>query len=755
MSDRGDNQAKETGSEPPVELMRVEVQARKAAPEKSAEKPEAKPPTLRSEGETANKIREILRDDNNLELFAHALATNYANMSREEQEKVKMDIAGIVEEELNSGEFTPRARAVYTVYVLSKNEQITEAAQQLVDRKQNLPAGCPIEVPKHKTTGAFYDMALYRQEIANGKLHAQLPTYYEDNEKLPRSDEKRVPSLDQIIQLNKAEKWLEEAEKEILNPANIHNAVKLVQERLNLIFDGKPPSGWLPPKDLDDKQAQAYLDKVLPWIKLVNQARDSTFTVLNLNRLSKEGGVLPHAFLGSSNFAETLKLKEIFPGRITWDDYRTTLDFDLPKDLVSTSASRGQRQRMEEYLLKVNGSMAQALDEYVSSLDSSRVLYWGDLPFEGIHEGKEFNKIKSRYEANLVNVNVNLPNGKTETQQRIKVTTSVQRQYEPFISYSPLGWRIYDIGKPDVSGHASVNGETLPDNEQAIGLDSKGQLTAASFNIDPEKATPDNVPYADVRLNKDGIIQVRATANLNSELKLTDSTGQSHKLIRGTTATDFKPGPWVDCLPGYTLTIGEHKIDLNNDVRFYKPDQVVALRQYGASANLVMAKDLPTQARLAYQSELLGKAVPAIIDFGFAIGGALEFKVGLTAFLQSGKILAERGIAEIAAAKLANAEARQAAISALRLTQKDLARSVVAVKDADRVIPLVKQIISTDAKREAALVERQQAISAIKSSGKHLFLGSTAAIQNPTVKEARGLVMGGDIFLGSVAEHPE
>ncbi len=339
-----------------------------------------------------------------------------------------------------------------------------------------------------------------------------------------------------------------------------------------------------------------------------------------------------------------------------------------------------------------------------ATYNPDKVCYWAKVPDNGIdlETGKQYNQIEYRYHAEPMRVQVLNADGNITTEERIKVSTSKQNQWVGLVTTS-------DIGNPIISGCATVNGAPLPVDGATIKLKEK----------------------AEIRLSKEGIIQVRALGE-PSGLTLTDTKGTPFVLNLGNTGKE----KWYDVLPGYSLAIGEEHINLKNDVRLYKPQETVAVKGIGGAPRLLQAADLPAQMGRDSSREFLEENIPRLVDLGFIATGLFELK----ALSVIGRKLTAEILLERAAASTINTLARREATS---LATVEVGQALATVTRAGTMTEEAAGAIS--ALEQGTLAGQRSGMPSLISQGisseavtatqrsmyKHLGLGGLGIVRQP------------------------
>ncbi len=565
-------------------------------------------------------------------------------------------LVSIARDELHKGTYGEVASKVYSAYIDSKNTEINNIATQLIDRKIKLPPRCPIEVQKNKG-GELQNDKEFLQSILDSKAVCALPAH-----KGPLSNE-NVPGLTDINQLKQAEDWLQKA-KNKLEAAESRDSLRLFKETVTRIFKGHPPAGLLPGTELNDRAAKAFVDKSMPYLDLMLKAEDCGKAIVAFEQLAESSGI--RSPLGA--------LAVNLPGYIERDDAGKIvgIHFDYP-DSFEGQLNHEKMRVLEEWLANSGEKASQAaLECFRADKRLDRVCYWGDVPMHGIDEEtkQEYNYVKYRYQADLVNVDITHPDGSKGTQERVRVTTRAQREWRTPISYHGKGYT-YNVGKPVVSGYASIDGQHLPPNE-TLYITGKGNIVktatapraheASTMKAKASSKNKADAVCAQVRLGKNGNIQVLALKG-PAHVFVSGADSNSQLLAQNTADSD----QWIDLLPGYTLAVGQtvdssRKLETKNDTRLYHPDDLVAVRGNGHLQPL-LAKDLPGQIVINESKDFLDFAVPLAMDAAFIAMGVSEFRAVYLAMREVEGVLAERAVAEVIA-NLGMREGTKVALSA-------------------------------------------------------------------------------------------
>jgi len=647
------------------------------------------PITLKGGGSVEKKIDAIISDGKNSAIFDEVskgitlqqgeLFVKLLNRIAVDTKKdpLKMDtnerleasreaLISLARDELNEHKYGDVISRIYSAYVDHKNDEVNKTARQLISKNVDLPPGCPIEVKKNADSKDFFSAKEFLDRIAAGKDKASLP-----NHKGPITKD-NVPNPEEINRLDHTEKWLQDSRTQ-LDVARARNDVRLFKETVKWLSKGKSRAGWLPDERLNDREAKAFVDRASPYLDVMVETNYSIQTIMAYERQAREAGV--------PSLARTADFEKNFPGTIDHDSSGriTGLHPFYPASLETNEANLAKLCALQEWNETVGAKLEQIAHEYAGS-NKDKVCYWADVPIYGRDKetNQEYNHIKYRTEAELVKAEFTRPDGSKGVEDRIKVTTVAQKEWHSSFSCHGKGYS-YPVGKPETSGFASVNNEQLKPDE-IVRLNAKGEI------VKDKKGADDSC--AQLRLGKNGNIQVLATGK-NAPVVISDADGKTEILAVVAANSD----QWVDMLPGYSLSIGDNKIDLNNDMRLYKPDDLVIMNTNG-SRQALLARDLSTQISANEFREFAEFAVPAAMDVAFLV----------------------TGLAELRAAYLA---AEEAAL-ALRITGE---MASVAGREMGTIG------ISQQAATALVAMERGGIVAAKRSAFKHMYLGAGGLAQ--------------------------
>ena len=491
---------------------------------------------------------------------------------------LKEALKNLAQKELALGEFGPASRAIYSAYVKQLNQEVNHAAKELVHRNLTLPTTkCPIEIPIDDNTKKPYSIARYRQEIGNGKIDCKLPIY---------ANEKTAPGVAQLEELAAANRFLTEAAAK-LKPADHQAQAKIIGEQFRWLLKDNPPKTLLPTDEMTDKQAEDYVKRAAPLLDLMIKVNDHARALETLKQLNS--GLITDEFITS--------LKRDFPGDIETKDGQIIVKPDYPTTLEASLDNSRKMTAIGTWLNNVHEMLVTAKKQYALTeqlnMSTDKICFYGRVPEDGKDEAtkEEYNYVRHTFTADPVKVTVWRPDGTQATEDRIKVTTS--KQYEWAGTFGT-----YKIGTAKVSGLATANGAPL---------DAHGEITTFAAG-------------AQLRLSADGIIQARVS-DANAKVQIKDDKN---------TSTDLKPAQppaegWVDIMPGYSLKVGGIPVRLENDVRYYKLNDPVAIRSGGpVPVPLMQAKDLPGELMMAKCKEFLSETIPKYVDRGFMAMAAFD-----------------------------------------------------------------------------------------------------------------------------------
>jgi len=537
--------------------------------------------------------------------------------------------------------FGENARKAYAKCAETINQITNAKLQQLLHHGISPPAGLEIKGVVDSVTGKPIGYELFLERFKKGEMSFGLPTYSN-----PLDSSKKLPGLTDIKQLMAAQDWIAQADKYLLG-SNTATQVNLFKHRIDQLNQNGSLRDWYPSQDMNLAQQEAWLTKAGGWLDLTDKAKTYAKVIDDIDQATK-AGVFSHWSLsraGSPSFAKTLKLDKDFPGTIIRENDRiTNILPDVPNNLERTQKNIAKMQKIEAWLDRVSGPVEQFMAEFaLACKENGRLCLWGGKEEKGTTvDDKQYNHVQYKFEATRVEAKIVNPDGTVQTEPRIKVTTSRQPQWLGDIYYHGiLGIGVTDVGPPLTSGHSTINGEQLEGNKTIL-LDGSGNVIG---NGDRTQAC------AEMRLNQAGIFQVLALKDNSISMTQTDSD-KKYNLIAA--------NGWIDVLSGDKLEIGSKEVELKNDVRLYKPDAWVAVKDPGG-IQMMQAKDLQRWATETKVWDWGGTAVAIGFDVAFIVTGGLE---GLAARGAGKELLtkvtvltAEEQVAQIA---------RQAAIRSMK-----------------------------------------------------------------------------------------
>jgi len=443
--------------------------------------------------------------------------------------------------ELAKNEFGPASRKLYNMLAAHMTETTNDLAVGLILRNVDLPDGCPIEVPKDES-GRAEGSPLFRSDVITGRTKLEI-------KQLEAGEAPDVKLLDQTS------KWCVDAIQK-LDEVNLRFKVKEGDEIVSAIAKDGSLDAWKSKEGMTLDQLKALHVARSEWLgaamavrnyaNTIGQYHSATKATSDANTVKVE---VPLAGKYSFNnpFGTDIDVfsdeaLKNFPGTIERnpDGSIKALQIRLPESLDRQNIENQRRMSdIREWLNKYGPPVNQVTTEVaLESVQKGRLLLWGDVPADEVDEttGKHVNMHRMRFEAQ--DVMVKLEDGSTE--KRIKVTSSDQKSYVNWWAYQDIDWfgaGVDEIGKPDESGQASVNGTNIFMTRSSIG--TNGDIVVKGTGIDPEHAL--------VRVSPEG--QIFIWANNPSTY------------IDGRPIGKLKD--WVEVPPGQQVTLGDPRPTLS------------------------------------------------------------------------------------------------------------------------------------------------------------------------------------------------
>lgn len=430
--------------------------------------------------------------------------------------------------ELNEGTFGPASRDFYNKAALHLNALTTSLAVEITSRNGKLPEGSPISVPKDNSGRAVGD-EYFRAQLLTGALKMDLKTLKAGE--LPDGDRLKATAL-----------WDVKAGKE-LDDMHLKWEASVFDDRLKVFNKNGKLDAWMSNDNMSIDQLRELQSARGEWLQLGIQVRNYAHGIHYFNKATTEASNIPRYFSGVdlAKFSDEALNDENFPGKVVRENGKIkSIEIDMPETLDRTDPTNMEKiSKLRAWLEKYGPQVDQVTDEVrQASINSGRLLMWGDTPDEGIDPvtKKPYNLISMRFEAETVKVK--MPDGTEE--ERIKVTSRKQKQYAGALSYQ--GWGdVSDVGNPETSGEIKVNGKVIPVNsgKDGVSLGTKGDIKVTGDSVDPN--------HASMRVADDGRTFIR------------DNGSKSGTYVGG---QKIESGKWVEVFPDQLVSLGKPAVAL-------------------------------------------------------------------------------------------------------------------------------------------------------------------------------------------------
>ncbi len=439
-----------------------------------------------------------------------------------------------MDRELQSGKFGPASRDFYNKSANYLNELTTNLAVTIVGRNGNLPEGSTLTVPKDGSGRAVGD-DYFRAQILSGRVKMDLKTLKPGE--LPEGDRLADTAL-----------WDVSAVKEMDN-LRLKWEVSVFDDQLQGFNKNGKLDAWMSNDKMSIDQLRELQSARGEWLQLGMQVRNYAHAIHYFNKATSEGAAIPRLSFSQaemSKFSDEALNDANFPGKVVRENGKIkSIEIDLPETLdrsatdpndpTKENSNLTKVAKLRAWLEKYGPQVDQLTDEIKkASIDSGRLLMWGDIEHEGIDEvtKKPYNFTALRLDSERVMVK--MPDGSQE--ERIRVTSSRQHKYAGGLSLYKTVGDITDVGDPVTSGETKVNGKVVPlsAGDAGVTLGSQGTIKIAGDSVDPN--------HASMRVDTDGRVFIK------------DNSSKNGTYVGG---EKIESGKWVEVFPDQNVSLGK------------------------------------------------------------------------------------------------------------------------------------------------------------------------------------------------------
>lgn len=438
-----------------------------------------------------------------------------------------------MDRELKSGKFGPASRDFYNKSANYLNELTTNLAVTIIGRNGKLPEDSTLTVPRDSSGRAVGD-DYFRAQILSGRLKMDLKTL-------------KPGELPEGERLSQTALWDVKAVKELDN-LRLKWEVSVFDDQLKGFNKDGKLDAWMSNDKMSIDELRELQSARGEWLQLGMQVRNYAHAIHYFNKATTEASNIPRLSFSQaemSKFSDEALSDANFPGKVVRENGKIkSVEIDLPKTLSRSIEDNDPKNedsniakinKLRAWLEKYGPQVDQLTDEIKkASIDSGRLLMWGDIEHEGVDEvtKKPYNFTALRFDSERVKVK--MPDGTEE--ERIKVSSSRQHKYAGDLSLYKTVGDIQDVGNPVTSGETKVNGKVIPVNagDAGVTLGTEGTIKVTGDSVEPN--------HASMRVAVDGRVFIK------------DNGSKSGTYIGGEKIESQK---WVEVFPDQNVTLGK------------------------------------------------------------------------------------------------------------------------------------------------------------------------------------------------------